>query len=136
ENVQLLDFHFLNTSVSLDECHLIPFSQGTSVHPSDGDTANECVVVERSYLQLGSTFEGGCGRNYIDDGVQQESYILSRCFPVGAHPALFRRTVDSYEVQLVFRSTEVKHKVENRLLHFIRPAVFLIHLVNHYDGFE
>ena len=50
------------------------------------------------------------------------------------HPALFGRSINSLEIQLVFIGAKVEHQLKNLFLDLVRAAVGLVYLVDYHDG--
>ena len=53
-----------------------------------------------------------------------------------AHPALLSRAIDGLEVKLLFAGIEAKHQVEDHILYLFGAAVWLVDLVDDYDGLQ
>ena len=106
------------------------------MYAAHGDTAHIRRKVERCDQHLGGTFERLWLGDVFYDGVEHGGDIVGGLAPVGAHPALLGRAVDSGEVELILRGIEVEHQVKHHLLHLIGPAVGLVYLIDDHYRFE
>ena len=136
EGVQLLDLraHFRAVLLGQGDRHAV--LEYATVHAAYGYTAYVGVVVQRCDEHLRRALQHLRLGYVLDDGVHQGGDIVGRLLPVGTHPAVLGRAVDGLEVQLLLTGVEVAHQVEHGLLHLIRTAVELVHLVDHHDRLE
>ncbi len=134
--MEFLDFGTDHLAVFLGERDVHAVAQGAAVDAPDSDTADVGVVVEAGDEHLRGALQFFGGGDVLDDGVHEGGQVGGRLAPVGGHPAVLCRTVDSLEIQLVVGSIEVEHQVEHLLLYLVRTAVEFVHLVDNHDGFE
>ena len=134
--MQLLDALAHCRAVLLAEGDVLSLAYRAAVHASDGDTANVAAVVERRDEHLRVAFELLRFGYVLDYGVEHGQDIVGRLLPVGAHPAVFGRTVDCGEVELVLGGVETEHQVEHHLLHLVGTAVGFIDLVDYHHRLE
>ena len=134
--MHFLNLWFLETPVTLCQCHVHTFLQRTAVNTSYSDTARIGRIIEWSNQHLGSTFQLRRRRNVLNNAVQQRSDAVGRFLPVRTHPSVLCRTVHTRKVQLILCSIQAKHKVEHHLMHLFRAAVRFVHLINHHDRFQ
>ena len=107
-----------------------------AVQPSNGNPPRVLAVIERGDLELGGAFFVGRLRHVFQDDVQQVGDVLGGVVPVLGHPTVFRGPVHCGEVELFLCGVQVEHQVKHLLLHQVRGAVFLVHLVHHHNRLE
>ena len=136
KGVEFLDFRLLLTAVTMAYGHVHAASQCTAVNTSDGDSPGIGGIIQRGDEHLRSALETLWSRDGLDDGVEQILDIIRRFRPVLPHPALFGRTINHREVQLIFCGIEVAHQVEHHFIHLFRSAVRFVNLIHHNNGFQ
>ena len=136
EGVQLLDFGLLHRAVAVGNGHLLAVLQLAAVHAAYGDTAGIARIVQARDEHLGGALYLLRSGDDLHDLVQQVGDVARRRVIVLAHPAVLGRAVDHRKVQLVLGGVEREHQVEHHLVHFLRPAVGLVHLVDHHYGLQ
>ena len=107
-----------------------------AMHAPDGNATRIIRVVERSNKHLQRPLISRRRRNCIDNCIEQISNILRRPLPVLAHPVVFRRTINYGEVQLLLRSIEIAHQVEDHLVNLFGAAVGFVHLIDDDDRLQ
>ena len=110
--------------------------QVPTVQTADRNPSRVLAVIQRRDLELGSSFHVRCLRHLVQDDVQQVRHIGGGLLPILGHPAIFCRTVDGGEVQLLFGGVQVEHQVKHLLLDEVRRAIFFVHLVDDHDGLQ
>ena len=136
EDLQLLDLGLDERAVALGERHVHALGQRPAMHAADGDAPRVGRVVERRDEHLRRALQTLRGGDVFDDCIEQRRDVVGRLAPVVAHPVVLGRTVDDGEIQLVLRRVEREHEVKNHLVHLLRPAVGLVHLVDDDDRFQ
>ena len=110
--------------------------QGAAIEASDGDTSQIAAVVERRKHHLRVAFGYARSGDVLDNQIHEVGDVVGGGVPVGAHPALFGRTVGGGEIQLVVVGSQIEHEVEYSLLCQLGVAVGFINLVDDHDGFQ
>ena len=134
EHHDLLDLGLLHDVVALAQGDRHAGLQAAAGDAADGDTAHVRGVLQRRHEHLGRPLDDGRSGNLLQDRVQEGGDVIGGILPVGGHPALLRGTVDGLEIELVLGGAQVEHEFENLLLHLVRAAVGLVHLVDDDDG--
>ena len=134
EDHQLFDLLLLHDVVALAEADVLAGLEAAAGDASDGDAAHVRGIFQGGNEQLRRALDHRRSRDHVEDGVQQRGDVAGRLLPVERHPALLRRTVHGHEVQLLLGGVQVEHEVEDLLLHLVRAAVRLVHLVDDDDG--
>ena len=135
EHIQLFGAHFL-VAVCRAQGVVFVGVQVATVQPPNGNPPRVLAVIQRRDLKLWGAFFVRRLRHVLQDDVQQVGHVFRGVVPIFSHPAVFGRSVDGGEVKLFLGGVEVEHQVKHLLLHQVRRAVFLVHLVDHHDGFE
>ena len=108
----------------------------SAMHAPHGDAARIIRVVERSKKHLQRPLIRRRRWDRIDNRIEQVSNVLRRLLPVLAHPVVFRRAIDYGEVQLLLRSVEIAHQVEDHLVNLLGAAIRFVHLIDDDDRLQ
>ena len=136
EHMKFLYFLTDNRTVFLAKSYVGAFAKLATMDASHGDTSHIAAEIKRSHKHLRRTFDRLRFGDIFDYRIKNRSYVIGRLVPVGAHPALLRRSIDCREVELIFSSVEIAHQIEHHFLHFVGTAIRFIHLIYYDDRFE
>ena len=132
EDHQLLDFMLLNNIIPLAKAHLLPGVEDSPRDLTDGDPADIRGIFKGSDLHLDGSLNHLGSRNHLKDSVQQRSDVRGWSSPVLRHPALLGASEYGLEIELLVIGVQGAHQVEDLLLHLVRTAVRLVHLIDHH----
>ena len=136
KGVQLFDLDLLHRTIAMSNRNISAIFNHPAMHAPYGNATRIIRVVERSNKHLQRPLISRRRRNCIDNCIEQISNILRRLLPVLAHPVVFSRTIDYGEVQLLLRSVEIAHQVEDHLVNLLGAAIRFVHLIDDNDRLQ
>ena len=122
-------------AVAFGERHVHARPKCAARHLAHGDTPHVRRVFERGDEHLRSPLHTGRFGNIVDYRVEQRCDVVGTFAQFVGHPPLLGAAVHGTVVELLFVGIEGEHQVEHLLVHKLRTAVGLVHLVYHHNGF-
>ena len=136
KSMKLLNLRLFLGAIAVTDSDVHAVTQHTAMHAAHRDAPGIVAVIERCNEHLRRPLQMLGSRYHLKNLVKQVIYVVSGRLPVRSHPAILSRAVNHGEVELLFGSIEVTHQVEYHLVDLLRPAVRLVHLIDHNNGLE
>ena len=136
EDEQLFDLAPLSRTIACEQDQGLALADGATVHTANRNPSHERGIIQGGNLHLQGPRVGNGRRNMGQNGIHQRRKVLAHGFPIVAHPTLFGGTVHGREIQLLFVGPQVEEQFKNSIVHLVRAAIFLVHLVDDDDGMQ
>ena len=134
KGVHLADLGLVGASVGFIDQHLLLLVHRAAMKAANTDTALVAAVIDGAHLQRNGAIGLNVGAgDFLQNGVEQGNHVHVVVVRVVARVAVDGRSVHHGEIELLVRSTQFDHQIENLVNRTIRVGIGTVDLVDHHD---